>query len=184
MNKDILKGYLADYYKNSKVIDNILNSFALELTKLENARKEMINQLQPEAATYSLNRWENDYLLDNKDNYKTEYRRSIIAARMKGTGICTKEFIKNIAATYGNGDIEIIEPTKEGDYTLIIKFVGTKGIPPNLNDFKNTIEEIIPAHMVAAYQFNYNVVENLKPFTVAEIKKYTVKELLSTKLEH
>lgn len=184
MDKETLKGYLADYYKNSKVTDDILNAFSIELTKLENATIEMVKQLQPESATYSLNRWENDYLLDNKDNYETGYRRNIIISRMKGTGTCTKEFIKNVALSYGNGEIEVIEPTTEGDYTLIINFTGTKGIPPNLEDFKHTIEEIIPAHMVAAYQFTYNVVENLKTFTVAEIKKYTVKELLTSKLEH
>lgn len=182
MDKETLKGYLADYYKNSKVIDDILNAFSIELTKLENARIEMIDQLQPESATYSLSRWENDYCLDNKDNYTTEYRRNIIVARMNGTGTCTKEFIKNVALSYGNGEIEVIEPTTEGDYTLIIKFAGTKGIPPNLEDFKHTIEEIIPAHMVAAYQFTYNVLNDLLPFNVDDLSKYTLNELLNTKL--
>lgn len=155
MDKDTLKGYLADYYKNSKLIDAILNAFSFELTKLENARIEMINQLQPESATYSLSRWENDYLLDNKDNYKTEYRRNIIVATMKGMNTCTIDYIKNVALSYDNGEIEVIEPTAEGDYTLIIKFADKKGTPPNLEDFKHTIEEIIPAHMIATYQFTY-----------------------------
>lgn len=157
MDKETLKGYLPDYYKDSKVVDHILNAFSIELDKLEKARIEMINQLQPETATYALNRWEEDYKLPNKDNYDMTYRRGIIISRMKGTGTCTKDFIKNIALSYGNGEVEVIEPTTEGDYTLIIKFVGTKGVPPNLEDFKNSIEEVIPAHMVASYQFTYLV---------------------------
>lgn len=155
MDKDTLKGYLADYYKDSKVTDDILTAFALVITNLETAREDMMKQLQPESATYSLSRWENDYCLENKDNYDTAYRRSIIVATMKGMNTCTIEYIKNVALSYDNGEIEVIEPTTEGDYTLIIKFTGKKGVPPNLNDFKHTIEEIIPAHMVPSYKFSY-----------------------------
>lgn len=184
MDKETLKSYLAEYYKNSKVIDKILKTFSIEINDLENARIEMINQLQPETATYALSRWENDYRLENKENYEAEFRRSIIVARMRGNGTCTKEFIKSVALSYGNGEVEVIEPNGVDDFTLVIKFVGKKGIPPNLKDFKKTIEEIIPAHLVAAYQFTYTTWEDIKSKSweqLAKINWQQVKEFNNTR---
>lgn len=181
MNKDVIKGYLADYYKDSKVTDDILSSISIALTDLENARIEMINQLQPESATYTLNRWENDYCIENKYNYDVDYRRSIISASMKGMSTCTIDYIKNIALSYSNGEIEVIEPTTVGDYNLIIRFIGNKGIPPNLDDFKNTIEKNIPAHMVAKYEFSYISWGEVKEKTWEELQSITWGEVLNGK---
>lgn len=181
MNKDMIKGYLADYYKDSKVTDDILSSISIALTDLENSRIEMINQLQPESATYSLSRWENDYCLEDKDNYDMDYRRSIISAAIKGMSTCTIEYIKNVALSYNNGEIEVIEPIKEGDYTLTIKFISAKGVPPNLNDFKNTIEKNIPAHMVAKYEFSYISWGEVKEKTWEELQSITWGEVLNGK---
>ena len=50
--------------------------------------------------------------------------------------------------------------------------------------FCNMLNDIKPAHMDYEFEYTYNIVSAVKPFTVTEIKKYTVQELLTSKLLH
>jgi hypothetical protein len=64
------------------------------------------------------------------------------------------------------------EPRK--DYELEIKFVSNTGLPPNLDDFKAAIDNIIHAHLAVTYRFRY--------ITVNEAQAMTINQLNSTQL--
>lgn len=165
LNRETLKSYLADYYSNSKVVNEILNAFALLLTELEEDSEEMIKQLQPESATYSLSTWENDYRLVNRDNYNSAFRRNVIIARMKGSGTCTKDLIEQVCSAFSNGEVEVTENTS--DYYFTIKFVGTKGIPENMSDLISAIDDIKPAHLGYNFIYTYLVWDTLNNYDIS-----------------
>jgi hypothetical protein len=64
------------------------------------------------------------------------------------------------------------EPRK--DYELEIKFVSNTGLPPNLDDFKAAIDNIIHAHLGVTYRYRY--------LTVSEVQALTINQLNSTQL--
>ena len=84
-----------------------------------------------------------------------ETRRGRVMSKLRGTGTVTKTMMKNVAASFVNGDIEIIEYPSE--YCFSVKFTSRTGIPYNITDIKNMIEEIKPAHLAVEYIFTYRL---------------------------
>jgi len=64
------------------------------------------------------------------------------------------------------------EPRKS--YELEIRFISSTGLPPNLDDFKAAIENIIHAHLGVTYRYRY--------ITVTEAQAMTINQLNSTQL--
>ena len=108
-----------------------------------------------------------------------ETRRGRVMSKLRGTGTVTKTMMKNVAASFVNGDIEIIEYPSE--YCFAVKFTSRTGIPYNITDIQNMIEEIKPAHLAVEYIFTYrlwqDVTEALEDWNDAG--SYTWENLLS-----
>lgn len=154
MDKTTLLGYQPDYYKDSKVMDNINNANATELNLLNTAIINVYNNgFVDTADSDTLARLENELGLPIANNYNIDYRRTKIYSKKKGQGTITPIQIENIAESFENGNVDVIQ--NYSNYSFTIKFVGSKGVPPNLDDLKNIIEELKPAHLNAVYEFTY-----------------------------
>ena len=92
-----------------------------------------------------------------------DFRQERIRAKISGVGTTTKEMVKNVASSYSNGEVEVIEDAAH--YRFVIRFVGILGIPGNMADLKLTIEEIKPAHLVVEYEYIYNVWSDVEMLT-------------------
>ena len=83
--------------------------------------------------------------------------------------------IQNMAESFSNGEVAVIEDA--ANYHFDIKFVGTIGIPPNMDDLTAAINEIKPAHLTYAYIYVYNTHGNLAAYTHAQLAAYTHAQL-------
>ena len=88
--------------------------------------------------------------------------------------------VKNVASSYSNGEVEVIEDTAH--YRFVIRFVGMLGIPGNMADLKLTIEEIKPAHLMVEYEYIYNTWENVEVLTWEQAAAYTWEEIRTVNL--
>lgn len=163
------------YYKTSRVIDNINAANAAELTTFKAALQDVLDQFFIETADYTLSRWEQELGLEVTENYNTAYRRTRIKARMRGQGTVTVKLIKNVSESFSNGQVEIIEDAAA--YTFTIKFVGTVGIPPNMEDLTSAIEDIKPAHLDYSFEYTFNTNAVLSNFTHAQLSAYSHQQL-------
>lgn len=156
---DLMK-YLPKYYEKSKVMKSIQQAIAKGLGVANYDVEEVLNQFFVDTATWGLSLWEEDLgiITDMKKSY--EARREIIKAKLRGSSSVTRGMLKNTALAYTNAEIDVIE--KFDDYSFIVKFISVKGIPENLNGFKQTIEEIKPAHLDFSIEYTYNVWNFLK----------------------
>ena len=187
MSEIILKQFDINKYVTPKINEKDIMSKIYESQKgqidvINGNIQDIIDNLFVDTATWSLDLWEEELGIDVVLNDTLENRRSRIKAKLRGYGVCTKKHIKNVALSYGYGEVEPIEHYE--DYMLEIKFISTLGIPPNLNDFKKTMRVIVPAHIGIEYTFKYNTVHDVRQFTVREIQKYTVKDLTEENLTH
>ena len=68
---------------------------------------------------------------------------------------------------------------------IIIKFISIIGIPKRLDDLKIAIEKVIPCHLGVSYEFKYNILNDLTPYTLQEFvdKGLTLNDLLSGDLK-
>ena len=169
-------------------IDNINNNFDNPITKpiidvleieediLNECIESTLEQFYVDSATYGLDYWEM-MLGISKNNFDIQTRRENIKAKMRSRGTTSINTIKNICEAYSNGEVDII--INHNDYSFVIDFVGSIGVPQSFDELDKTIEEIKPCHLAHSYKFNYNTHNHLSKYTHEELTKYTHEELRS-----
>ena len=167
-------------------IDNINNNFDNPITKpiidalevegniLNECVENTLNQFYVDSATYGLDYWEK-MLGISKNNFDIETRRENIKAKMRSRGTTSVSVIKNICEAYSNGEVDII--VNHSDYSFVIDFVGSIGVPKAFAELDKTIEEIKPCHLAHSYKFNYNTHADLSKFTHEQLANYTHDEI-------
>lgn len=180
MDKATLLSYMPKYYVTSKVIDNINAANAAELTNFQNKLNSTLNQFFIDTADFTLERWEKELGLEVNNNLNADFRRSRVKSKLRGTGTCTITLIENVAQSFSNGEVDVIEDN--ANYSFVIKFVGTLGIPPNMNDLEAIINEIKPAHLGFTFEYTYTVWENVKNLTWEQVSAGTWEDLKTRKV--
>ena len=150
------------------ILSSRINALAADFDKT-------INQCFVSTATDLLSRYEKIYGLSVGVTKSNQFRRERIKARAKGVGTVTKKMLEEVAASYSNGEVEVIESYE--DYSFIVKFVGVKGIPANMADLTLTIEEIKPAHLAFSFEYTYNTWNDISHMTWNEASVYTWNQL-------
>ena len=141
------------YHKSSKYTADILQAMDRQTEKLLNAKDDLLAQLNVRTATWGLELWEKALGIQIDATKPYPFRRSRIESKLRAQGITTKIMIKNVAESFSNGVVDIIEHPEL--YLFDVKFIGTLGIPPNMDDLSAAIEEIKPAHLAYRYIYTY-----------------------------
>lgn len=120
---------------------------------LEHELSELLDQCFISTATWGLTRWEEVYGLVTNMALSYEQRREILMAKLRGQGTTTAQMIQETAETFSGGEIEVIEDNS--NYHFIVRFIGIKGIPRNMNAFISMLEDIKPAHLSYSFEYRY-----------------------------
>ncbi|BBI31461.1 YmfQ family protein [Cohnella abietis] len=152
--------YLPSYYATSRIMSSNIDAQGAELDKLWHALNEVLEQNFIFTATWGLDLWEVELGIATDYSKPTDQRRSVILSKIRGIGSVTINLIKSVAESYDGGTVDVT--VQNGAYTFIVKFVDTLGIPPNLDDLKQAIEEIKPAHLAVEYAFTYSTFGRLQ----------------------
>lgn len=166
---------LPEYYRGNTTMEELQSILSCNITHLTEGLNETIDQCFVNTATSLLSRYEMIYGIQVDVSKSDEFRRERIRAKIRGTGTVTKQMIMEVAKSYSNGEVEVIEDT--ASYSFIIKFVGTKGIPENMAGLTITIEEIKPAHLAFCFEYTYSIWSDVSNMTWDEASVYTWEEL-------
>ncbi len=173
-------------------IDNINNNFDNPITKpiidvleieeniLNECIESTLNQFYVDSATYGLDYWEK-MLGISKNIFSIQTRRENIKAKMRSRGTTNIKVIKNICEAYSNGIVDII--VNHSDYSFVIDFIGSIGIPRAFEELDKTINEIKPCHLAHSYKFNYITNKQLKDYTHSQLSAYTHEQLRNGGIE-
>lgn len=145
--------YVPNYYDELLESREILSAEDAELTRLNASIDDLLLQFNVSSATWGLQEWERICGITTDISKTLGERRSNVKARLRGAGVVSIEHIKNVADGYYGGETEITE--KFTDYTIVVKFTSSYGIPSNLNDLQDILREIIPAHLAIKYEFKF-----------------------------
>ena len=160
-------------------MQEIMQSIEAEFNLLKNKIELTENQFFVVLADKNISEHEKDVGLTPDTNADIDTRRGRVLSKLRGTGTVTKSMMKNVAASFVNGDIEIIEYPSE--YCFSVKFTSRTGVPYNITDIQNMIEEIKPAHLAVEYIFTYrlwqDIIDTLNDWE--NVKSYTWEWLLS-----
>lgn len=144
---------LPPVYEENKTMEELQEILSGKINKLANNFDTTIDQCFVDTATNLLSRYEKIYGLTVDVTKSNQFRRERIKAKARGVGTVTKKMLEEVAASYSNGEVEVIENFE--DYSFIVKFVGTKGIPGNMADLTLTIKEIKPAHLAFSFEYTF-----------------------------
>lgn len=150
-----LMDLLPHYYEENETMKELQDIIGIEVEKAIVSKNITVNQGFIETATILLSRWERIFGLEVDVSKNNEFRRERIKAKIRGQGTTTKQMITDVASSFSNGEVEVIEDFP--NYKFKIKFVGVKGIPANLTDLTITINEIKPAHLSFEYEFTFMI---------------------------
>jgi hypothetical protein len=120
---------------------------------LEHELSDLLDQCFISTATWGLTRWEQVYGLVTNMALSYEQRREILVAKLRGQGTTTAQMIQETAETFSGGEIQVIEDNP--NYHFIVRFIGVKGIPRNMNAFIAMLEDIKPAHLSYSFEYRY-----------------------------
>ncbi|MCL9971094.1 YmfQ family protein [Anoxybacillus kestanbolensis] len=167
--------YLPYYYHGIREFQQIMNTEGEELGRLESSIDQLLDQFSINTATWGLSFWELELGLTVDPEKPIEWRRERIRAKLRGFGTTTKQMIKNAAAAFSGGEVDVIEYPAE--HRFEIKFIGVKGIPPNMAGFVDMLEQIKPAHLAYSFKYTYTVWDTVKSLTWAQVSIKTWNEL-------
>lgn len=150
---------MPSYYRKSAVMKEIMNSIKAEFSRLQNETNLTENQFFVILSERDISKHEQDVGLMPDPEADVETRRGRVLAKLRGTGTVTKTMMKNVAKSFVNGEIEIIEYPSQ--YAFAVKFTSRTGIPYNLEDIQAMIEELKPAHLAVDYIFTYRLWQDI-----------------------
>lgn len=148
-----LSKYVPDFIYNASVFNKIYKSQEYQLGVMYWQIDDLLKQCFIDTATWGLIYWEEEYGITTNLNYSYEERREVIKAKKRGQGTCTVALVKNVAESFSGGECNVIENT--GPYEFTIQFIGVKGIPKNMANLINAIDDIKPAHLVYNFKYTY-----------------------------
>ena len=170
---------LPSFYDNY-ITKPIQDSFTVEANLMNDKVEKTLEQFFVDSATYGLDYWEK-MLGISKNNNDIQTRRENIKAKMRSRGTTTVSVIKNICEAYSNGEVDII--VNHSDYSFVIDFIGSIGIPRAFEELDKTINEIKPCHLAHSYKFNYITNKQLKDYTHSQLSAYTHEQLRNGGIE-
>lgn len=146
-----LKEMLPAYYHDIMEFNEIIKAESSALAVIDDWSKSGLNQTFIETATWGLGRLESIFGIKPDSLKPIEHRRSILKAKIIGSGIVTVNMLKEVAESWFNGKINVIESTQG----ISIKFISLYGVPSNLEDVEAMLREIVPAHLILNFEFTY-----------------------------
>ena len=151
---------MPNYYRKSQVMTELLSSIEKEVNRLNDEVTLTENQFFVLLSDKDIERHEQDVGIPLDMSADIDTRRSRVISKLRGTGTVTKTMMKNVAASFVNGDIEVVEyPSR---YCFAVRFTSKDGVPYNIEDIKAMIEEIKPAHLAVEYVFTYRLWEDVR----------------------
>ena len=162
--KELIKSELPEgMYFNSdgnetdiSVVGNQLDKIQADVDKLE---KEII---VVSAEDEGLKREEESFDIGYAEGKRADLRRSVIIGRYRSDDLSTISLIKSISEAFTNGEVDVIEHF--ADTFITIKFVGTMGVPENIEDLKEILREAVLAHVGIEYEFIFIIWDQFDAF--------------------
>jgi Uncharacterized protein conserved in bacteria (DUF2313). len=170
-----------DFYSGSPQFTDLQNAMEPSVLAAWSARDGLMDQLCADTATWGLTYWEQALGIPVEAEKSYAFRRSRVKSKLRGAGTTTVAMIQNVSESYSNGTVEITEHPEK--YTIDIKFVGTVGIPPNMDDLTATLREIMPAHLHWDYIIIYNTWSSISTRTWSALAAHTWRDIKESDLK-
>ncbi|MGF7145981.1 uncharacterized protein YmfQ (DUF2313 family) [Anaerotaenia torta] len=162
---------LPPVYEGNATMQELQKLLSDGVNALTDGINDVVNESCVGTASKQLSRYEKIFGIKTDINKSDAFRRERILAKIRGIGTATKTMMEQTARAYSGGEVKIIEHPESNSF--VVKFIGTLGIPENMEDLTVTMEEIKPAHLSFTYEYVYNPHSQLARLTHAQLSSRT-----------
>jgi len=148
-----MMSYMPLYHHEARITNELLKLYAAEFKRLEFEVNDQEENQFIDSAISKIDRWEKGLGITPDKNKTYDYRRERIKLKLLTAGTATKKLIKDIAASFKNGEVEVVENNE--NYSFAVKFI-SKGIPEDMDYLRAILEYIKPAHLAIEYDYIYS----------------------------
>jgi hypothetical protein len=145
--------YAPKEYEDYRESRAIITSESVEFEAYHAKIADVLAQFYVNTATWGIADWERRVGIEPDESKPIGQRRSQVKSKLRGAGVVTVDHIKNVAESFQNGEVEVVEDF--ANYDVVITFVGNRGIPPNMDDVNKAIRDVLPAHLGYRFEFTY-----------------------------
>lgn len=163
--------------------DEFVNDFTGAVTSVMNSIIAFCNAVHDNIFFDSLDEdgvlwWENMLAIIPASYQTIGDRRSKIQAKWLSKYHNDVELLQRVCNSWKNGEVEV--DFVNGKFE--IQFVGSFGIPTDLNALSESVEEVKPAHLPYIYIFKYLLIENIHEVkTIEEMEALPIEAFASGK---
>ena len=149
-------GYIPWYYRDSKIMQYILDTDGFEIDKLRSTLQDTLSQYYADETTWGLERWEKELAITPPEGASMELRRALIKAKLLRPAIMTPQQIQAIINQFVQGKTaRVIEIPGSYAFRIDIPF---GDLLWNV-EMRKALEEAKPAHL--GYAIRYTVFSGL-----------------------
>lgn len=162
------------FYREDEWLNAIFNAVGLCVDGLAAEAEQIMKDLFVSTASESaLQRYEKELGIATVQSKSLDDRRSAIIAKWMSSGKVDLEMIRAVANAWKNGEVEV----DFADGIIIAKFVGSYGVPTDLDGLKKALDEIKPAHLAVNYLFRYLLIKEVHgAMTLSELQTHKLSE--------
>lgn len=142
------------YHHYNRVHIAIQESQAGEFDSIQAKDDDLQAQLYIATATWGLKYWELELKLLTIPADSYDIRRSRVLSKWRAmTSQFSAALIKRICEAFSGGEVAVAIDIPAGN--VLVSFVGSAGIPVNIEDLKASVDAILHAHLGILYTFTY-----------------------------
>lgn len=163
----------APWYDDARSVDALLEAEGRELETAGDAIDDVRDARLPQTAPeWGLDRLEAETGLTPSPDQTIDERRERLIAHFRGFGTPTIAKLRNVALSWGYGDIAVIPYPDHPDGPLVIlQFIDTRGVPAVMTQFQAQMRDVAQGHWALDYTYRYLIVGELAAWggTVADL---------------
>ena len=158
---------LPKQYRKDPWIIALVNAMQGVLDAQEAATRSVTAQESLDTVTWNLAVEERLAGITPPPGATLESRRTALKAKWRSVGKLTIEQIQAVADAWKNGEVLVSFP----DGRIRVQFVGSFGVPEDMDSLKAAIRLVIPAHLPVDYLLRYLLIRDIhEVMTIAELE--------------
>lgn len=161
------QNYLPSIYDDIAEIQEVLETESIEYEELESNITSVEGDIFIDSAKdVGLKRYEKIFNITVPIGATESERRSVIKSVLRGVDKLSATVIKNISLAYQNGEVEVsFVPSN-----IIVTFISVIGVPTNIDELKNYLNDRKPSHLGIIYVIRYLTVSEVEATTITQIQ--------------
>lgn len=167
--KERLLSNINSILRKDEYINELLKASGIEMDEIDILLEDIYKQFWFDTMTWGLDILAKEAGIHFTADQSLEEKRSQVQAKWRSKGKLDIQLLQTICDSWKNGETEV-------DFTdrIIVKFVGSAGIPSDIDTLKESINKVKRAGKLVEYIFKYILISEMEAMTIAELETITL----------